>query len=378
MAELLSPYGGAGKLMYELAYELVKQGLDVTIFSFENAIANHLTVHQVFPGRKFMGPISTAYFSCRTLKKLLSTSYFDVVHGTLVPPTGISISVLNRVFGTRFRLLLTSHGMAFRESQYCEIHTLNDLALRYAVWPGYGFLDALSTKGACHIVANSEETKKDLKQLWGIEEHKLSVIPPGIFVRKFLPQQNRSKTKSTRALFNGIFVGRLVSRKRVHLLLRVAKGLESMLKDFQISVVGDGHLKHDLVEQIHALRLEKRVILLGNIPEADLISLLHSSDVFLFPSAYEGFGMVVLEALASGLPVVTSRIPAARFVKEGCAGYVVNWNEPEKIVKMVSELYYDPNLRRRLSDNALKVSKEFDWSHIASEYVKLYDMLGSQ
>lgn len=363
--------------MYELACELVKQGLDVSVYSFDKQIEGHFRINQIFPGRKFLGPLSTIYFSYRTLNKLLSTHNFDIIHGTLVPSTCVFLSILNRVFSSRFRLLLTSNGMSFKERQYCEIDTLNDVALKYVAWSIHEFLDALSSKGACHIVAVNEENKKDLKRLWGIDEHKISVIPPGIFVRKYSQQYNSSGVRSAHNFFTGLFIGRLVSRKRVHLLLKLAKVLNNLMKDFKILIVGDGYLRQRLVEQIQALGLNERVILLGNVPEARLITLLHSSDVFLFPSAYEGFGIVVLEAMASGLPVITSPIPAARFVQENRAGYVVNWNEPEKIAKIVSDLYFDPNLRKRLSDNALTVSKRFDWSQIASEYIKLYDTLCS-
>jgi len=354
------------------------QGLDVSVYSFDRQIEGHFRIHQVFPGRKFLGPLSTAYFSYRTLNKLLSTHNFDIIHGTLVPSTCVFFSILNRVFSSRFRLLLTSMGMAFRERQYCEINTLYDWALKYVAWPGHELLDALSTKGACHIVALAEENKQDLKQLWGIDEQRLSVIPPGIFIRKYSRLHNSRRARLAQNFFSGIYVGRLVSRKRVHLLLKLAKALNNLVKDFKILVVGDGYLRQRLEERISSLGLNQRVVLLGNVPEARLLALLHSSDVFLFPSAYEGFGIVVLEAMASGLPVITSPIPAARFVQEGCAGYIVDWSEPEKIAKIVSELYFDPNLRKKLSDNALTVSKRFDWSQIASEYVKLYDMLCSQ
>jgi len=364
--------------MYELACELVKQGHNVSVYSFDRQVDGCFSVHQVFPGRKFLGPFSTIYFSYRTLRKLLPIHDVDIIHGTLVPSSCVCFSILNRVFRSRFRLLLTSNGMSFRERQYCEINTLNDLALKYAAWPVHELLDALSTKGVCHIVAVTEENKKDLKQLWGIDEQRLSVIPPGIFVRKYSRLHDSGRATLTQNFFSGIFVGRLVSRKRVHLLLRLAKALNNLMKDFRILVVGDGYLRQRLAERTHALGLNKRVILLGNVPENSLIALLHSSDVFLFPSAYEGFGIVVLEAMASGLPVITSPIPVARFVQNGHAGYVVDWSKPEKTAEIVSELYFDPNLRKMLSDNALAVSKRFDWSQIASDYVKLYDMLCAQ
>jgi glycosyltransferase involved in cell wall biosynthesis len=134
-------------------------------------------------------------------------------------------------------------------------------------------------------------------------------------------------------------------------------------------------LRQRIKQQIAELTLERNVRLLGNVSSENLVGLYHCSDVFLFPSAYEGFGIVVLEALASGLPVIAGPTPAAKYVAEGNAGYVVDWRQPQKVAELISKLHSDKDAFQTLSNNALTLSKSFDWSNIASRYIQIYDSI---
>jgi glycosyltransferase involved in cell wall biosynthesis len=360
--------------MYELAQELNARGFDITIYSLDRAaVSGDIKFWQSFPMKKTLGPISSVFFSFSTMLKILGKQKFDLIHGTMVPSTCFLLSLFNKVCTNKIPLVLTSNGMAFKERQFCGVSTASDMALKFLSWPIQEFMDRLSIRGSSHIVAVSQENKRNLMDSWNMVEDQISVIPPGIFTKNF---RNSWHLESENTTFKSLYVGRLVSRKRVHLLLDLAKILELSIPNYKLIIVGEGYLKEKLKKQIQLLNLEKTVSLLGNISHQRLVQLLHNSNVFLFPSVYEGFGISVLEALACGLPVVASEIPAALYAREHNAGYIVNWHESQEVAKLICSLSKDKDLNDTLSNNAFELSAKFDWSNIANNYIKVYESIG--
>jgi len=177
-------------------------------------------------------------------------------------------------------------------------------------------------------VAVSWKTKLDLMKA-GLRKP-IAVIPNGVDVdriRSIPPAEVESDV---------IFVGRLIPEKGVDLLLRALAEVKKEIPDVRAVVVGDGPERKKLEELSDRLGLKNNVIFTGFLEPYDhVISLMEASKVFVLPSRREGFGMVVLEAMASGLPVVTLDAPmnAARFlVGSGRSGFVVGAEELGRVL----------------------------------------------
>ncbi|RKZ22993.1 hypothetical protein DRQ23_03945 [bacterium] len=122
-----------------------------------------------------------------------------------------------------------------------------------------------------------------------------------------------------------------------------------------------------------------RVFFLGY--RKDLDSIMRNADVFVFPTRYEPFSLVILEAMASGLPVITSKpeiCGAAELIEDGVNGFLMRENtDPYELVEIIINLYKNPSLKKRIGENARKTAMKYTWKEMAKRYEKLYmEILG--
>jgi glycosyltransferase involved in cell wall biosynthesis len=168
----------------------------------------------------------------------------------------------------------------------------------------------------------------------------VAVVPNAINLEEY-PLQVDKKNKSAQA----IYIGRLVFYKNLGTLLRAFRDVSAFVKDAQLVIVGDGPLRHWLVEEIGRLGLSNRVRLAGVVRQYDKLELLKESDFLVQPSLVEGFGMVILEAFATGRPVLVSRIPALEeLVCEGVEGFTFSPFDVDELALKMRLLFENKNL----------------------------------
>ncbi|HKQ32741.1 MAG TPA: glycosyltransferase, partial [Thermodesulfobacteriota bacterium] len=115
------------------------------------------------------------------------------------------------------------------------------------------------------------------------------------------------------------------------------------------------------------------IIILGNVPDKSLSGLYHAADVFVFPSVREGWGLVVLEALASGTPVIASGIePMTEYLRDGENSLLVSPTDHEAIASGIIELSGNDELRKRLTLNGRETAREYSWENAALGHVRFY------
>ncbi|AJC71445.1 glycosyl transferase family 1 [Thermococcus guaymasensis DSM 11113] len=223
-----------------------------------------------------------------------------------------------------------------------------------AGFPGW-FAERLLFSAERHI-AVSWKTRLDLLSA-GLRKP-VSLVPNGVdveFIRSVPPDELESDV---------IFVGRLIPEKGVDLLLKVLVKVKEELPDVRAVIVGDGPERGRLELIARNLGLEKNVLFMGFLPYERVIALMKASKVFVLPSRREGFGMVVLEAMACGLPVVTLNAPmnAARFlVENGKSGFVV---KTEGILGVLSHLLEDGTLRVKVGKKEKAILRNYSWEKI--------------
>jgi glycosyltransferase involved in cell wall biosynthesis len=167
---------------------------------------------------------------------------------------------------------------------------------------------------------------------------------------------------------NLLFVGYLIPRKGVDTLVKSInilvknRGLERLT----LHVVGDAERDETYAlgirEYCRKEGIEDHVIFHGRVSESDLQNLYETSDIFVFPSLWEGFGMALAEAMSYGLPIVTTNAGAIPYlVKEGQNGFLVPPQDPEKLAQSIEKLVASPELRAEFGEVNRKVAAEFSW-----------------
>jgi glycosyltransferase involved in cell wall biosynthesis len=220
-------------------------------------------------------------------------------------------------------------------------------------------------------VAPSRFTAEQFIKLFKISKEKIRVIPEGVDLEKF----NRSVDTSdiNEKLGNErkiLFVGNLNPNKGVHFLIKSFALVKSRINDVKLVIVGDGHLKHYLINLTKRLNLEKDVIFAGFVNDEDLPKYYASCDIFASASVLEGFGLIFLEAMALGKPIVAFNLASIPEVVEN-AGILVNEINHEKFANAIIELLSDEKLYQEKSENALKRAKLFSWEKIAEQFIKI-------
>src|SRR2546423_1869574 len=172
---------------------------------------------------------------------------------------------------------------------------------------------------------------------------------------------------------NILFVGRLEKRKGLGDLLRAYRAMSSRIPRVRLIIVGDGPLRGRVESYISRHRLAN-VVMAGYVPDSVKPRYYNSADIFCAPATgAESFGIVLLEALASGLPVVATEVPGYMSVLEPGRDSVTvppsNWRE---LAASLVILARDADMRRRLSDYALQKARRYSWDLVASEVVEVY------
>ena len=220
-------------------------------------------------------------------------------------------------------------------------------------------------------VAPSRFTAEQFIKLFKISKEKIRVIPEGVDLEKFNRSVNTSdineKLGNERKI---LFVGNLHPNKGVHFLIKSFALVKSRINDVKLVIVGDGHLKHYLINLTKRLNLEKDVIFAGFVNDEDLPKYYASCDIFASASVLEGFGLIFLEAMALGKPIVAFNLASIPEVVEN-AGILVNEINHEKFADAIIELLSDEKLYQEKSENALKRAKLFSWEKIAEQFIKI-------
>src|SRR4030042_1623374 len=294
---------------------------------------------------------------------LLIKYHFDIVHNHWLIPFSPQTASLKKIF--RFKLIITSHGGDIFGFAKGIIEKLIKIISRYAI-------------SRCdYYTVVSSEIKRAAERDFDIKiGDRLKIISMGIPYYQF----SRVKPNFERSLFTVVFVGRLSEMKGTRYLIEAIGILKRPGIELKCKIIVDGPERKDLEVLAGKKDVANLVKFIGFIAHRDLPEQLNNTSVFVGPSITtktgykEGFGLVFIEAMAAGLPVIASRSGGITdIVKHMETGLLVEERDSEQIAKYILELCYNGSLREPLIKKAKALAKYYSWQKIASQYSELYE-----
>lgn len=253
------------------------------------------------------------------------------------------------------------------------------VSLRGSDVPGYNVRLGLDYKllaplfrkiwsGASLIAANSDGLCRLAGQF--MPNLDIVVIPNGIDTQTYHP----ATQPRTAGPIHLLSVGRLIARKRIDWLIDAVGAALRQGLDVRLNIVGDGNLLAELRHKAAGLGLAGKVVFMGLVERQRMPEVYRANDIFVMASRHEGMSNAMLEAIASGLPVITT---ACEGVEElvGDNGILVSYPDVQEFVNAVRSIASDPDKYAAMSKAGLAIAEKFSWSNVAERYVQYYGQI---
>ena len=306
------------------------------------------------------------HFMEKKVAELSRSVKFDIihVHDWLTADAGVSSKhFLNK------SLVSTVHSTEVGRSQ--GLHNPDSFLIDGIEW--------WMTYEAKRVIVCSNSVKWELESHFNLPHDKVTVIPNGVEISNFNLNINREEVKRRYGIKPNerivLFIGRLVPQKGVDTLIKAVPLIIQRHRDAKILIAGDGWSRTYLEELAKSMGLGDHVRFLGFISDWELADLMVAADVLVVPSVYEPFGIVALEGMAAGTPVVATNIGGlSEIIEHDKTGVLVYPRNPESIAWGVNRVLSDRKYADWLVRNARKkVLEAYSWEEIAKRTVEVYE-----
>lgn len=294
-------------------------------------------------------------------RRLLRQRRYDLSFAFAGVPAGVMSWVISLFTGLPYFVSLQGPDVPGFEARYNTIYPVLTPLLRL-VWRRAAVVTAISAE-------HQRLAHRTLPNL------PIPIVFNGVDVDIFQPaaqQQPRSV-----ASVNFVCVGRLIERKGQHHLLRAFERLRSSCpQPVRLTLVGTGDAEASLHQLAAELGIAEAVTFAGFVSRDDMPAIYHDADVFVLPSQSEGMSIALLEAMASGLPViVTDTGGTAELVQEGLNGHIVPWADIAALTAAMERLATNANARAQMGRHSLRIVKQSSWPEITRQYIELFERI---
>jgi L-malate glycosyltransferase len=366
--------GGGGVACEQVAAELVQLGHQVDVLTSmgqgtaRDEVRDGVRIRRVEVwGRKnrqtasFLSMVTFIIAAVSAGRKLVKEQNYDIVHTHFAVPTGPAGVKIARAAG--IPMMLSVHGG--------DLYDPSKRTSPHRFWPA-GRVVRWVLNNADLVVAQSSNTARNARTHHHFDG-RLEIVPLGIPPVEFAP--------ATRADFGLepndfvlITVGRLVRRKGINTLLDALAGVES--PNVKLIICGDGPERLNLEAQVRDLGLADRVSFVGHIADEQKFQMLSLADGLVMASLHEGFGIVFLEAMSQGLPILAANVGGQTdFLEDQKNALLVPPASPEPLRRGIERLLNDKPLRDTMRANNLAKIEQFSIRNIARQHVRLFEEL---
>jgi glycosyltransferase involved in cell wall biosynthesis len=368
VSDAIWPYnkGGKEKRLFDISTRLSQRGYNVHIYTMKwwrgpnIKIENGVTLHAIsklyplYSGER--RSIKEGILFGLSCLHLLTENWdvIEVDHMPFFPLFSVKLVCLLR----HKKMFATWHEVWGREYWKKYLGKLGNIAY---------IIEKLAVLMPDKIISVSRHTTNKLKKDL-LSKKEIITVPDGIdfdHIQKIKPSLVKSDV---------IFVGRLLSHKNVDVLIKSITILKKDIPSIKCLIIGDGPEKKRLEKTVATLKLTKNVLFLGFLENHDEVySLIKSSKVFVLPSSREGFGIVVIEANACGIPVITinHKDNAAKdLIIEGENGYTCELDTKEMAKRIVN--IFEKGLDKKTKQTCINSAKKYDWNKIVNKIEEEY------
>ncbi|MGC8969532.1 MAG: glycosyltransferase family 4 protein [Conexivisphaera sp.] len=363
--------GGLSRHVYGLSRALAGRGVEVVVITLEYPglseveVKGNLKVVRVqssgYPSPDF--PAWVHQFNLRMVEAALREGDFDLIHAHdwLSAPAGIALKhMLRRPLISTIHSTECGRRSGIRDDLQRHISEV-EWWLAYESW---------------RIIACSRYMVGELNGCLGVPADKVDVIPNG-FTPLAPPDadpaaiKRRYASDSERMVF---FVGRMVHEKGVSVLVDAALELLGRRRDAKFVLAGDGPLRLDLMRRVESSGLAEKFYFLGFVSDEELAELYAAADLAVFPSIYEPFGIVALEAMSMGKPVVVSDVGGlAEVVENGVNGLKFPCCDPHALAWAISWMLDHPDEASRMGAEGARIARErYSWDVLSGRTLDVY------
>ena len=225
------------------------------------------------------------------------------------------------------------------------------------------------------IVVSSESTKKDVEEIYKSESDKVEVVYPGLnfIVPEKIDSEKVLRVKQTYDLPDEyiLYLGTIEPRKNILGLIKAFEEFKKQKNEIKLVIAGSsGWLCENIYRYVKDSPISKDIIFTGFIDPDDKFYLYHLAKAFVYPSFFEGFGFPVLEAMASGIPTITSNTSSLPEVGgHGCL--IIDPFKPKQIAEAINSIVSDDKLRQSLIRAGKKQAGKFNWSKTAEQILNI-------
>ena len=370
--------GGIARVVKELSEKLQLEGQDVTVVTYKEGDTPYFEVEEtgvkvyrvdnyMIRPNNFIDWIMQLNFNLITeVNKLIqSGETFDVIHAH-----DWLTAYAAKTLKESYNIPLVSTIHATESGRNGGIQTEMQRYINDTEW--------MLTYESSEVIVNSNFMKNDIQRIFGLPFEKIKVIPNGIDLKKFDGIKKDYEFRRRFAADNEkiiLSLGRLVFEKGIQHLIYAMPKILSNYNDAKLVIVGKGGMIDELKQITVNLGIQDKVYFTGYMAGDDVQKMYKVSDVAVFPSTYEPFGIVALEAMLGGTPTVVSDIGGLNeIVKHGETGLKSYAGNANSIADSVTQLLYDYDLSEKITKNAkLEVVQNFNWTKIAEDTRKLYE-----
>ncbi len=294
----------------------------------------------------------------RLALKLHRQRSYDICFAWSAVPAGAIALALRRIGGLRYVVRVCGPDIPGFERRYQAIHWLISPLMR-RIW-----------RGAESVVAKSD---REIELIHAVDPHlSCLLIPNGVDIVAFKPNQTMPEAGPLRILC----VGRLIERKGQRHLIDAVKRLVDETIDVQLDLVGTGDARSENEAHVARLGLKERVHFRGYVPREKIAEYYAAAHVFVLPSYNEGMSVALLEAMASGLPVVVTPTGGTReLVESQVNGFIFDWADVDGLTTHLRRLAKDRSLVRSMGQASRRRASDFSWDRAALRYIDLFQQL---
>lgn len=362
--------GGAEVAAYNLAKNLIKKGYKIKVTTSnlqryaEYQLIDDIEIIRI-PCRKRNLAAFTQYEMAHFFINSLSPLYQlvrkfkpDVIHAHFTVPAGLLAYLIKRL--TKVPYIVTFHGSdvpRYNIKKYSITYALLTPIIK-SIW-----------RNANYLISVSENLKQYVTSI--MPSLLVQVINNGVDLDEFHPRMMKHNNSDPIKI---IMVGRLIELKGFQYVIQsIPDVIRKSPKRVIVDVIGEGEKKEELINLTNRLGISQNVNFLGFLDRKELAKKYREASIFVIPSLNEAFPVALLEAMASGLPIIGSKVGGIKeIVKEGVNGFLTESKNIHRFSDCLMKLINDDELRYEFGQKSVELSKSWDWKLITMQYEDIY------